>query len=117
MSAWWCISAGSANGYCVAGFVDSDAARFTIFEGGGSAGFVHAQVAVETALPPSPGGMSALRSSCGGFSLGGAVGATALANAVAVLARELSLQGTARQYGLNWKRVAMIVKRAVRYGL
>jgi transposase len=42
---------------------------------------------------------------------------TALANAVAVLARELSWQGTARQYGLNWKSVATIVKRAVQYGL
>ena len=28
---------------------------------------------------------------------------TALSNAVAMLARELSWQGTARQYGLNWK--------------
>jgi transposase len=42
---------------------------------------------------------------------------TALSNAVAVLARELSWQGTARQYGLNWKSVAAIVKRAVQYGL
>jgi transposase len=42
---------------------------------------------------------------------------TALSNAVAVLARELSWQGTARQYGLNWKSVATIVKRAVAYGL
>jgi transposase len=42
---------------------------------------------------------------------------TALANAVARLARELSWQGTARQYGLNWKSVATIVKRAVQYGL
>jgi transposase len=42
---------------------------------------------------------------------------TALANAVAVLARELSWQGTAREYGLNWKSVAGIVKRAVQYGL
>jgi transposase len=42
---------------------------------------------------------------------------TALSNAVAVLARELSWQGTARQYGLNWKSVATIVKRAVDYGL
>lgn len=42
---------------------------------------------------------------------------TALANAVAVLARELSWQGTAREYGLNWKSVATIVKRAVQYGL
>jgi transposase len=41
---------------------------------------------------------------------------TALANAVAVLARELSWQGTARQYALNWKSVATIVKRAVDYG-
>jgi len=40
-----------------------------------------------------------------------------LANAVAQLARELSWQGTARQYGLNWKSVATIVKRAVDYGL
>ena len=42
---------------------------------------------------------------------------TALFNAVAVLARDLSWQGTARQYGLNWKSVATIVKRAVQYGL
>ena len=40
-----------------------------------------------------------------------------LANAVARLARELSWQGTARQYGLNWKSVATIVQRAVQYGL
>ena len=42
---------------------------------------------------------------------------TALSNAVAKLARELSWQGTARQYGLNWKSVATIVKRTVKYGL
>jgi len=42
---------------------------------------------------------------------------TALANAVAMLARELSWQGTAREYGLDWKSVASIVKRAVEYGL
>jgi transposase len=42
---------------------------------------------------------------------------TALSTAVAVLARELSWQGTAREYGLNWKSVATIVKRAVHYGL
>ena len=42
---------------------------------------------------------------------------TALSNAVAVLARELSWQGTARHFGLNWKSVATIVKRAVDYGL
>jgi len=42
---------------------------------------------------------------------------TALSNAVARLARELSWQGTAREYGLNWKSVATIVKRAVAYGL
>src|SRR4051812_10804098 len=42
---------------------------------------------------------------------------TAVSNAVARLARELSWQGTARQYGLNWKSVATIVKRAVQYGL
>jgi transposase len=42
---------------------------------------------------------------------------TALSNAVAVLARKLSWQGTAREYGLNWKSVATIVKRAVTYGL
>ena len=41
---------------------------------------------------------------------------TALSNAVAKLARELSWQGTARQYGLNWKSVATIVGRAVDYG-
>jgi len=42
---------------------------------------------------------------------------TSLFNAVARLSRELSWQGTARQYGLNWKSVATIVKRAVAYGL
>ena len=42
---------------------------------------------------------------------------TALSNAVAVLARELSWKGTAREYGLNWKSVATIVQRAVQYGL
>jgi len=42
---------------------------------------------------------------------------TALSNAVAGLARELSWKGTAREYGLNWKSVATIVKRAVQYGL
>ena len=41
----------------------------------------------------------------------------ALSNAVAELARELSWQGTARHYGLNWKSVAGIVKRTVQYGL
>ena len=41
----------------------------------------------------------------------------ALGNAVAMLARELSWQGTARQYGLNWKTVAGIVRRTVAYGL
>lgn len=42
---------------------------------------------------------------------------SALSNAVARLARELSWQGTARHFGLNWKSVATIVKRAVDYGL
>ena len=42
---------------------------------------------------------------------------TSLFNAVARLARELSWQGTARQYGLNWKSMATIVKRAVAYAL
>jgi transposase len=41
----------------------------------------------------------------------------ALSNAVAVLARELSWQGTARHFGLNWKSVATVVKRAVNQGL
>ena len=41
----------------------------------------------------------------------------ALAHAVAALARELSWQGTAREYGLNWKSVATIVERAVQHGL
>jgi transposase len=40
-----------------------------------------------------------------------------LRHAAASLARKLSWQGTARHYGLNWKTVAGIVKRAVRYGL
>jgi transposase len=42
---------------------------------------------------------------------------TALANAVALPARELSWQGIAREYGLNCRSVAKIVKRAVEYGL
>jgi len=41
----------------------------------------------------------------------------ALANAAASLARELSWQGTARHFGLNWKTVAEVVRRAVGYGL
>ena len=41
----------------------------------------------------------------------------ALGNSVAVLSRELSWQGTARQYGLNWKTVVGMVRRAVQYGL
>ena len=41
----------------------------------------------------------------------------ALANATASLTRELSWQGTARHFALNWKTVAGIVQRAVRYGL
>jgi len=41
----------------------------------------------------------------------------ALSNAVAVLARKLNWKDTAREYDLNWKSVANIVKRAVRYGL
>jgi hypothetical protein len=32
-------------------------------------------------------------------------------DAVAMLARELSWQGTAREYGLNWKTVVTTVKR------
>jgi transposase len=40
-----------------------------------------------------------------------------LANAAATLTRELSWQGTARHFGLNWKTVAGVVQRAVRYGL
>jgi hypothetical protein len=43
--------------------------------------------------------------------------ATALFNAVAVLARELSWQGTARRHTLNQKSVATIVKQPVQYGL
>ena len=42
---------------------------------------------------------------------------TSLSNAVARLAQDLSWQATARQYGLNWKSVATIVKRAVKFGL
>jgi transposase len=42
---------------------------------------------------------------------------TTLSNAVAVLARELSWRRTARQYGLNWKSVGTIIKRAVDSGL
>jgi transposase len=42
---------------------------------------------------------------------------TALAQAVAVLARQLSGQETARHFQLNWKTVAGVVRRAVQYGL
>jgi transposase len=41
----------------------------------------------------------------------------ALAGAVVGLARRLSWQETARIYGLNWKSVASLVRRAVDYGL
>jgi transposase len=40
-----------------------------------------------------------------------------LAHALVSLAREVSWQTTARHYGLNWKSVATVVKRAVQYGL
>jgi transposase len=42
---------------------------------------------------------------------------TALARAVAVLARQLSWQETARYFRLDWKSVASIVRRVVAYGL
>ena len=42
---------------------------------------------------------------------------TAMARAVAELAQQLSWQGTGRYFGLDWKSVASIVKRAVEYGL
>jgi len=41
----------------------------------------------------------------------------ALAGAVVALARTQSWQETARLYGLNWKSVAGLVRRAVEYGL
>lgn len=40
-----------------------------------------------------------------------------LAGAMAVLTRELSWQKAAQHFGLNWKSVATIVRRAVQYGL
>lgn len=40
-----------------------------------------------------------------------------LARSVAVLTRELSWQKAAQHFGLNWKSVATIVRRAVQYGL
>jgi len=43
--------------------------------------------------------------------------ATALARAVAELARHLSWQETARHFRLDWKSVAAIVRRMVEYGL
>ena len=42
---------------------------------------------------------------------------TALARAVAGLARQLSWQETARHFRLDWKSVASIVQRVVAYGL
>jgi len=42
---------------------------------------------------------------------------TALARAVAALARHLSWQETARHFRLDWKSVAAIVRRMVEYGL
>ena len=41
----------------------------------------------------------------------------ALARAVAELARHLSWQETARHFGLGWKSVAAVIRRAVEYGL
>ena len=85
----------------------------------GMARSVDAEIAVETALPPAPSRMSpcGVRVEDFPWAEPWARVTTALSNAVAVLARELSWQGTARQYGLNWKSVATIVKRAVQYGL
>ena len=74
---------------------------------------------IDSALPCAPGEVSALRGRVEDFPWAEpwARVTRALSNAVAGLARELSWQGTARQYGLNWKTVAGIVKRAVRYGV
>src|ERR1039458_8870000 len=74
----------------------------------GMARSIDAEIAVEAALPLTSSRMSEVRRAGGGLSLGGAVGAAG---------REVGWQGTARQYGLNWKSVATIVKRAVQYGL
>jgi transposase len=85
----------------------------------GMARSVDAEIALETALPPASGRMPQVWSVGEDFHWADpwARVTTALSNAVARLARELSWQGTARQYGLNWKSVATIVKRAVAYGL
>lgn len=75
--------------------------------------------AAGSVLLPATGGLPAVRGTCGGLPWAEpwARVTKALAHALAVLARELSWQGTAREYGLDWKSVATIVKRAVAYGL
>src|ERR1022692_3720478 len=83
----------------------------------GMARSIDAEIAVEAALPPTSSRMSEVRVEAFPWAEPWARVTTALSNAVAKLARELSWQGTARQYGLNWKSVATIVKRAVQYGL
>src|SRR5215831_13742314 len=80
---------------------------------------IDAEIAIEIALPPPTSRMSQVRLAGGGLSLGGTLGTCNFGTVEcgAILARELSWKGTARQYGLDWKSVAAIVKRAVAYGL
>jgi len=65
--------------------------------------------------------MPQVRLAGGGLSLGGTVGTrdhgAVQRGSETGSGVELAWQGTARQYGLNWKSVATIVKRAVQYGL
>ena len=81
--------------------------------------FVHAEAAAEAVLSSASRRVPALRGARGGLSLGRAVGPRdhGARECSSHAGRELSWQGTARQYGLNWKSVATIVKRAVAYGL
>src|ERR1039458_4958028 len=87
----------------------------------GMARSVDAKTTVEAALPPPSSRMPKVRRAGGGLSLGRAVGASdhGSVECGGETGSGVALAGgrPARQYGLNWKSVASIVKRAVQYGL
>ena len=76
--------------------------------------------APQVALPPTTTGLPALRSTRVEdlpWAEPWARVTRALSHAVATPARELSWKGTARQFAVNGKSVAAMVRRAVPYGL
>ncbi len=104
-SACWCTSTGLEGDFCAAVFADSGAERFTTSEKSGRRDLSMRKLPLKLCYCPR-------RVECPRYGVRvedfpwaepWARVTTALANAVAKLARELSWQGTAREYELNWK--------------